>query len=48
VIPDPERHDRRVMRLKRMDHEPVVEATRQGDVDVGNVSSLSTGRTLNC
>ena len=48
VIPDPERHDRRVMRFQRMDHEPVIEATRQGDVDVGDVSSLPTGRTLNC
>src|SRR5438093_2040701 len=40
VIPDPERNDGRVMRFERMDHEPVVEAARQRDVDVWDRLSL--------
>ena len=41
VIPDPERNDGRVMRFERMDHEPVVEAARQWDVDVWDMKSLA-------
>jgi hypothetical protein len=48
VVPDPQRHDRRVPRFERVQHQPVVEATRRRGVsDCRDTSILGgAGRTV--
>ena len=48
VIPDPQRHDRRVPRFERVQHQPVVEATRRRGVSDGRDGSILDGACAVC